>query len=167
MKNIRFRSLCLLLICMYTATVTGCDIPEAEPEEYGSEALYFERIARGHFSTFSDTTEAVVRTADEWADVSARLRFVEEPRGTVDFNQVSLLVVVLPVEESGYSIRFSGIEREDGRVLAYYEVEEPGEGCMPAYTEMSPFTVVAVRRFEEPVEFVRERSRYRCEHRRL
>ena len=155
MKLIKF-----LIVTGMMLVVGGCQ--QAEVEVTGdSESLYFETIGWGHFGTIRDTTEAIIRTSDEWDSVSANYRPLEDFQ-EVDFSQVMVALIALPADYGGYSIEVESVESVGGIVTVSYLVSEPGTDCITPTALTLPFQAVLIRKAEGRVEFVRRTESFKC-----
>jgi len=143
-------------IVVLVLAITGC----LEPAEVDTstaaepEVLYFETVGIGQSGRLADTTEVVLRSADEWHVMRDSLRSVE-PFRPVDFSQTMLLLAALPQSSGGYRIQFESVEAVADQIVASYVVYAPAPDCLTLMALTLPYQVVAVRRAAGRVSFRR------------
>ncbi len=155
--------LLVALVALVPFILTGCQSDETVPD-LTVEALYFEPIGTGYRAQVSDTTELVFRTREEWESFLPVL----EPMAAFadsDFEQTMIVVAVVPAFSGGYTVEFEAIEEIGEEVVATYGVGEPGFDCVAISALTQPFQVVAVRRSDKPVRFVRHSRPETCSSR--
>lgn len=132
--------------------------------ETDTEPLFFETIGMGQMAAFTDTTEIIIRDADHWAEVQAQLRPLRD-FPAVDFEQMMVLLVAVPVNTGGYSVQFESVEYDDATITATYMLTIPDDDCITITALAVPFQAVQVRRVEGEAQFARETELFRCEMR--
>ncbi len=154
----------LFFTVLAAVTVAACQ-PSADAEvdiEATPDALYFEVVGRGQSGSLSDTTEAVLRSPEEWAALRDSLR-PAAPFEPIDFDQTMLLVAALPQTSGGYRVQMESVEKTGDKILASYVVFAPGPDCITFMALTLPFQVVAVRRADGNVTFRRRVELESCE----
>jgi hypothetical protein len=151
------------ILSLAFCSLTGCQVPapdaEADVEEVAS--LYFERLGSGVSARIADTTEVVLRSAENWETFAAALR-PAQPFPPVDFSQMDVLVVAVAVPSGGYAVEFESVVQTGGEIVATYRLVTPGPDCLTALGQTVPFQVVSVRKSEGAVRFVRTTENLSC-----
>ena len=106
-----------------------------------TEALYFEVIGQGASSLFTDTTQVVVTDQLAWDDYQQYMKTVI-PFPEVDFSQLMVALVAVPVSMRGVSIQIQSIERVNDVVIIYYQMGVPGSDCRGNDNPTTPFQAV-------------------------
>jgi hypothetical protein len=155
----------LLLALVFVLAGCGPEVDLDPDLEGDAMPLYFERIGRGQSASIRDSIQVVIRDAAEWEGYRTQLRPMR-PFMEVDFDQVMVLLIAMPMETGGYDVAFESVEEADGRIVASYVLSEPGADCMTGVGITVPFEAIMVRRVEGDVVFEPRRDRIRCTVRR-
>ena len=152
-------------VVLASALVAGCQQPEIIDEvETGdfAEVLPFETLGIGQRASHTERVERLVRTAEEWEAASSTLMPFEAFED-VDFEQVMLAVVVVPVESGGWTIEVESVERAEGAIEIAYVLGEPGVDCITPTALATPFQVIRIRKLEDvDVTFSSRKERFSC-----
>jgi len=160
MKNtLRIVPILALLLALSSCQMAEEPAVEEEPEY---DVLYFAPLVKGQNSGIQDTTATVIRTEKEWNRIRAKLEYFEEPR-EVDFAQAMLILLAMPVDTGGHDLVVDTVEYDEDRVLVSYIVYEPGSDCLNVTADITPYSVIEVRRADTPVEFSSTREYVFCE----
>ncbi|NNE33597.1 MAG: protease complex subunit PrcB family protein [Rhodothermales bacterium] len=142
---------------------TGCQQPGSGtvvPDEF-FETLVFEPLGQGFSAQVPDTVEAVFLDEDSWNEFAERLN----PIGTLrdpDFEQMMVIVAVVPANSGGYGIAFDSVDLIDGEIVATYTISRPGLDCVTISALTQPFQAISVPRSEDRVTFQRKSVRESC-----
>lgn len=140
----------------------GCQEEPMVEQTRFSEVIPFETIGIGQRGDFSEPTERMVYEEASWTALSASLRPLADFE-TVDFSQVMLAVIAIPVKSGGYTIEVESAELLDSVLTISYVMSEPGFDCITPPALAVPFQVIELRKTEAPVRFERRTERFRCE----
>lgn len=147
-------------VLLLATALTGC-LQSGTVPDVDVESVYFETIGSGVSAAITDTTEVVIRTAEAWAELRDRLR----PRAAFaenDFEQTMILIAAIPASTGGVIVEFDTIEIIGGETVATYTITEPGYDCVAIMALTQPFHVIAARRVDGPVRFVRRSTTELC-----
>jgi hypothetical protein len=147
-----------LLCCTLVGPMAGCGEEGPTPEP-----ILFEPLGTGVSATFDvDTTEVVVRTAEEWAAIREQMR-PPQPFRPVDFDEDMVVVLARQAPTAGYSVDVRRVERVGDAVVVRYVWGVPENDCITIQGETTPFRVVAFERVDgADVRFESRRQTYRC-----
>jgi hypothetical protein len=152
-----------LLVALVASGVVlaACQPTGTLPPDLQIESLYFETLGRGSSAQVADTTELVFSTQEEWSGFAGRLRPMATFKDT-DFEQTMVLVAAVPASSGGYTLEFESVEKIGDEIVAAYVLSEPGFDCVAIMALTQPFHVIAVKRTEGRVRFVRRSVAETC-----
>lgn len=147
-----------LLCCSLVGLMAGCGEEGPTPEP-----IFFESLGTGQSATFdADTTEAVVRTEEEWAEIRDEMR-PPQPFRSVDFAEDMVVVLARQARTGGYSVDVRRVYRLGEEVVVEYVLGVPEDDCITTRGETTPFRAVAFDRVDDAeVRFESRRQTYRC-----
>lgn len=127
-----------------------------------TENLPFETVGIGQRIDISDTTELLIRSEPEWTLLAATMTPYAEFTA-VDFDQVMLAVVAVPVESGGWAVDVESVEQIDDMIEISYVISEPGIDCITPPALATPFQVIKMRKLDGDVRFTARDERFSCE----
>ena len=140
----------------------GCGTqPEIDMDVDETEAVYFETIGQGASSLFTDTTQVVIKSEVMWNEYEQYMKTVL-PFPEIDFSQLMVVVVAVPVPMRGVTIQIQSAELADDEMVVNYLMAFPGDDCRGNDQPSSPFQVVMMPHKEIPVRFEHEFEEYPC-----
>lgn len=143
--------------------VIGCETaPQGTivPDEF-IETLVFEPLGHGFMANVADTTEVLFRDVETWNEFAQRLKPIGKLKD-VDFEQMMVVVAVVPATSGGYAVEFESVDVANDEMVATYALTTPGLDCMTIAALTQPFQAIAVRKTEGPIRFVRHSVREKC-----
>ena len=151
-----------LIIATLGLFFTGCGTqPEMDTDIEETEALYFEVIVQGASSLFADTTQIVVTDSVAWDDYQQYMKTVI-PFPEIDFSQLMVALVAVPVPMRGVSIQVQSIERIQEDVVIYYQMGIPGSDCRGNDNPTTPFQAVMLPQTKGNFSFESSEEEYMC-----
>ena len=153
MKTITLTATCALLLSFMFS-----------PAEAGPCSKPWREIAFGSQSNIQEATRVVIQDQEQWRKWWGKHNTVEnlidgkiapKPPPKVDFEKETVLVATLGRHSTGgYAIRFTEIDREGEAVTATLKITSPGPDDLVTSALTSPFSVIAIPKYEGCVEFV-------------
>lgn len=142
---------------------SGCETSQqgtVVPDEF-FETLVFEPLGHGFMASVPDTTEVLLRDSVAWSEFSEKLLPIGRFKD-VDFDQMMVVVAVVPATSGGYTIEFESVDVMADELVATYTLTSPGLDCMTIAALTQPFQAIAVRKADGPIRFVRHTIRENC-----
>lgn len=155
----------LLTVLVLTVSLSACERNRLiDTVETGSftENLPFETVGIGQRIDITDTTELLIRSESEWTVLAATMKPYKE-FSAVDFDQVMLAIVAVPVESGGWAVDVESVEQIDGLIEVSYVISEPGIDCITPPALATPFQVIKMRKLDGDVRFTARNERFSCE----
>lgn len=153
----------VLFITVFPVLIlAGCGSqPEMDTDIEETEAVYFEVIGQGATSSFTDTTQVVVMDQDSWNNYEQYMKTVI-PFPEIDFSQLMVVLVAVPVPEQGVSIQVQSVERMAGNAVVSYQMGYPGKDCRGSDQPSTPFQVIMLPKVEANYTFEHFIEEYHC-----
>jgi hypothetical protein len=174
MRRRRSASVTAVIIAVITLAVAvsmaGCDGSPTAPLEGDPLSLtrvFEDRLFSIKFNTgFREPERLVIRTAEQWSQVWARVTQVYLPRPAappVNFDHEMVVFVAMGQRPTGgYSITVEGVYAANGRIFAEVRERSPGAGCITSEALTEPVDAVRVPRRDGAVIFVERAETYVC-----
>ena len=157
-----FHRFLFLITTISSLLFIGCSSqPEMDTDIEETEALYFEVIGQGASSQFTDTTQVVLKDQQAWEDYQQYMKTVI-PFPEIDFSQLMVVVVAVPVPMLGISIQIQSIERINEDVVVNYQMGIPGSDCRGNDNPTTPFQVVMLPQATGNFQFESTTDEYQC-----
>ena len=152
----------LLITGTFTLLVAGCGSqPEMDTDIEVTEAVYFEVIGQGTSSSFTDTTQVVIKDLDSWNNYEANMKPVI-PFPEIDFSQLMVIAIAVPVPITGVSVQVQSVERIGDDVVIDYQMGYPGDDCRPIDQQAIPYQVIMLPKTEANYRFSSTTEKYDC-----
>ena len=154
----------VIILSGATSLLSGCDkyqvIDTVETGDF-SEVLPFETLGFGQRMDIESKTEIIVRNDAEWQEILTTMSPFKAFE-SVDFEQVMVAIIAIPVESGGYSITVEVVEQVDGVLAVAYVISEPGIDCITPPALATPFQVVRMRKLDLEVRFSSRKESFSC-----
>ena len=152
----------LLVTGTFTLLVAGCGSqPEMDTDIEVTEAIYFEVIGQGTSSSFSDTTQAIVKDSTSWGNYEQYMKPVI-PFPEIDFSQLMVVALAVPVPITGVSIQVQSVEMIGEDLVINYQMGYPGDDCRTIDQPAIPYQVIMMPQTEANYTFESTIEKYDC-----
>ncbi len=143
--------------------LAGCggSQPDLDTDIEETEAIYFDYIGQGASSTFADTTQIVIKDQEMWDSYQQYMETVL-PFREIDFSQLMVVLVAVPVPIRGVAIQIQSVELVQGELVVNYAMGYPGDDCRGNDQPSTPFQAVVLRQIDASAQFERTVEKLPC-----
>ncbi len=119
----------------------------------------FEQVLYVETSDFSESSQEIIRTEEEWCKFWERLYETKCDTSLIDFEKDSVLYVALGQRTNTcYGIEITSISRTENKLQVFYDEIVPGQSCVCGDMIVTPLDAVKIENANyegvEEVEFI-------------